>query len=61
MKQTRRDKQIMRAAMRFMVRQYRNAPTQNTALNIGRLFAARRSVAYDHSPIPCPIWIGYSH
>lgn len=57
MKRTQRDKQIQRQCIRFMVRQYRANPTQNTANNIARFFAQRRNVTYDFSQIPCPIWL----
>lgn len=53
---TSRDKQIQLMAIRFMIRQYRSNPTQNTAGNIARFFSQRRHVTYDFSPIPCPIW-----
>ena len=55
--QTKRDKIILLAIARHWVRMIRTNPTPNNRANLARLFAQRHHVTYDHSPIPCPIWI----
>jgi hypothetical protein len=57
MTQTRRDKQILRAAVRYLVRQYRQSRSMTVQINLMHLVAQRHRIAYDDSPIPCPRWI----
>lgn len=51
------DYRMRRICIRYMVRQYRSKPTENTMNNIARFFAQRHHVVYDFSaPIPIPVW-----
>ena len=54
-KQTPRDKRTLRAVVRYMVRAYRQAPTNTHKLNIWRVYAQRHNIVYDYSgPLPIP-------
>jgi len=52
---TKRDYQIRRAVVHYMVTQYRQCGTQSTMNNLMAVFAQRHRVVYDHRAIPLPL------